>query len=222
MDAGFHRQIESRAWWTRRVTVQGAPAIDELGPAGLGQQLIQPGGNGLAGESLPPPMVSQPQAGTVVTATWSAPAMRSSAQVWPPGVRQGRKACSMLEGLWSGRFAVAASSWWSWAPCLGPSSGLFLPWPWRTPRLPRRSRPRGRARGAALAAHPPSSQPTASQTAGGGDRADGDGSTNSQRTEPADRPNNGHGNAGKDGQGRQDKPGNGKPGKGGHGKGKDK
>jgi hypothetical protein len=55
-----------------------------------------------------------------------------------------------------------------------------------------------------------------------GDRADGDGSTNSQRTEPADRPNNGHGNAGKDGQGRQDKPGNGKPGKGGHGKGKDK
>jgi hypothetical protein len=85
MDAGFHRQIESRAWWTRRVTVQGAPAIDELGPAGLGQQLIQPGGNGLAGESLPPPMVSQPQAGTVVTATWSAPAMRSSAQVWPPG-----------------------------------------------------------------------------------------------------------------------------------------
>jgi hypothetical protein len=69
----------------------------------------------------------------------------------------------------------------------------------------------GRARGAALAAHPPSGQPTASQTAGGGDRADGDGSTNSQRTEPADRPNNGHGNAGKD-----------KPGKGEHGKGKDK
>ena len=178
-------------------------------------------------QSLPPPMVSQPEAGTVVTATWSAPAMRSSAQVWPPGVRQGRKACSMLEGLWSGRFAVAASSWWSWAPCLGPSSGLFLPWPWRTPRLPRRSRPRGRARGAALAAHPPSSQPTASQTAGGGDRADGDGSTNSQRTEPADRPNNGHGNAGNDGQGRQDKPSNAKPGKakpgkGEHGKGKDK
>ena len=32
MDAGFHRQIESRASWTRRLTVQGAPAIDETQP----------------------------------------------------------------------------------------------------------------------------------------------------------------------------------------------
>ena len=71
----------------------------------------------------------------------------------------------------------------------------------------------GRTGGAALAAHPPSSQPTASPTAGSGDRADGDGSTNSQRTEPAGRPSNGHGNAGKDGDRRHDKPNKDKPGK---------
>jgi hypothetical protein len=75
----------------------------------------------------------------------------------------------------------------------------------------------GRARGAALAAHPPSSQPTASQPVGSGDRADGDTATGSQRTEPADRPNNSHGRASKDGEGRQ-----GKPDKGEHGQDKHK
>ena len=64
----------------------------------------------------------------------------------------------------------------------------------------------GRAAGAALAAHPPSSQPTASPTAGSGERAGGDASTGRQRTKPPDRPNNGHGKADKDGDGPQDKP----------------
>jgi hypothetical protein len=209
MDAGFHRQIESRAWWTRRLTVQGAPAIDELGPAGLGQQLIQPGGNGLAGESLPPPMVSQPQAGTVVTGDLvsACDAIKCSGlAAW--GVRQGRHV-----RCWRACGAVALPSRpvpGGGRPAWGPHRGCS--WPGRG-GLPdaHGGRGPGRARGAALAAHPPSGQPTASQTAGGGDRADGDGSTNSQRTEPADRPNNGHGNAGKD-----------KPGKGEHGKGKDK
>jgi hypothetical protein len=69
----------------------------------------------------------------------------------------------------------------------------------------------GRTGGAALAAHPPSSQPSASQTAGSRNRADGDTSTNRQHTEPADRSSNGHGNAGKDGERRHDKPGKDKP-----------
>jgi TrwC relaxase len=74
-----------------------------------------------------------------------------------------------------------------------------------------------RTRGAALAAHPPSSQPTASQTAGPGDRADGDGSTSRQRTEPADRPNNGQGNAAKAAKTR---PVTASPARGEHGKNK--
>jgi hypothetical protein len=167
MDAGFHRQIESRAWWTRRVTVQGAPAIDELGPAGLGQQLIQPGGNGLAGESLPPPMVSQPQAGTVVTATWSAPAMRSSAQVWPPG-GSGKEGMFDVGGpverslCRRGQFLVVVGA------LLGALIGVVLGLAVEDSQTPTAVAAPARARGAALAAHPPSGQPTASQTAGGG------------------------------------------------------
>lgn len=105
---------------------------------------------------------------------------------------------------------------------LGALSGVVLGLAVEDPQAPTAVAAPSRTRGAALAAHPPSSQPTASQTAGPGDRADGDGSTSRQRTEPADRPNNGHGNAAKDGQGRQDKPGKDKPGKGEHGKDKDK
>ena len=66
---------------------------------------------------------------------------------------------------------------------------------------------------AALAAHPPGSQPTTSHTAGAGNSADGDASTSGQPTKPAERPNHGHGNVGKDGDDRHDKPGKDKPGK---------
>ena len=46
----------------------------------------------------------------------------------------------------------------------------------------------GLADGVALAARPPSSQPTPSQSTGSGDRADSDASTGRQRTEPATDP----------------------------------
>jgi hypothetical protein len=72
----------------------------------------------------------------------------------------------------------------------------------------------GQAGAAALAAQPPSSQPAASESTGSRERADGDASTGRQRTEPADRLSNGHGNAGKDSEGRQGKPSKDKPGKG--------
>jgi hypothetical protein len=78
----------------------------------------------------------------------------------------------------------------------------------------------GRAAGAALAAHPPSSQPTTSRTAGAGKAANGDASTGKQPTKLTDRPDNGHGKAGKDGDVRQDKPAKDKPGKDEPGKGK--
>ena len=66
----------------------------------------------------------------------------------------------------------------------------------------------GRAQGATLAASPPSSQPTASRTAGSGD---GNDSSGNQRAESPDRPDKRHGNAHKSRAGGRDKPG-------GHGK----
>jgi hypothetical protein len=75
----------------------------------------------------------------------------------------------------------------------------------------------GRAQGATLAASPPSSQPTASRTAGSGDGNDASGN---QRAESPDRPDKRHGNAHKGRAGGRDKPGG--HGKDNPGKGKDK
>jgi hypothetical protein len=110
---------------------------------------------------------------------------------------------------------------------LGTLIGVVLGLAVRDPQAPTAVAALGREDGAVLAVHPPSRQPSASQPAGSGERADGDGSSGSQRTKPPDRPDHGHGNGGKDGEGRQDKAGNGKPGKdapanGKPGKGKDK
>ena len=78
----------------------------------------------------------------------------------------------------------------------------------------------GRARAVALAATPPSSQPTASQPAGSGKQADGDASTGRQSTESAYRPDNGHDKAHRDSRGNREgdskeigSRGHGKPGK---------
>jgi hypothetical protein len=67
-----------------------------------------------------------------------------------------------------------------------------------------------RAGGAALAAHPPGSQPTASESTGSGGRADGDAAAGGQRTKPADRPGNRRGDAGGS-EGRRGKPSKAKP-----------
>jgi hypothetical protein len=96
---------------------------------------------------------------------------------------------------------------------LGALSGVAVGLAVDGPQTPTAVAAPGPPGGAALAAHPPSSQPTTSQTAGPGKPADGDASTGRQRTKTADRPNNGHGNAGKEGEGRQDKPGKDKHGK---------
>jgi hypothetical protein len=105
---------------------------------------------------------------------------------------------------------------------LGALSGIVLGLAVDDPHTPMAVAAPGQAGGAALAAHPPSSQPTTSRTAGSGMSADGDASTGKQPTKPADRPNNGHGKAGKDGDGRQDKPSKDKPGKDKPGTGKNK
>ena len=96
---------------------------------------------------------------------------------------------------------------------LGALSGVVLGLAVDDPQTPTAVAAPGRAGGAALAAHPPSSQPTTSQAAGAGKPAGGDAYTGRQPTKPADRPNIGHGKAGMDGDGRQDKPSKGKPGK---------
>ena len=75
----------------------------------------------------------------------------------------------------------------------------------------------GPGRGAALAASPPNSQPTASRTAGSGD---GNDSSGNQRAESPDRPDKRHGNAHKSRAGGRDEPGG--HGKDNPGKGKDK
>jgi len=97
---------------------------------------------------------------------------------------------------------------------LGALTGVVLGLAVDNPQTPTAVAASGRAGGAALAAHPPSSQPIVSRTAGPGKSADGDASRGTQRAKPADRPNREHGNAGKDGDGRQGRPGKDKPGKG--------
>jgi hypothetical protein len=57
-----------------------------------------------------------------------------------------------------------------------------------------------RARGAAVAAAPPTSQHTVSPPAGSEDRADGDASTGRLRAQSVDRPGKANGKAGKDGK----------------------
>jgi hypothetical protein len=105
---------------------------------------------------------------------------------------------------------------------LGALSGVVLGVAVDDPQTPTSVAAAERAGGAALAVHPPSSQPTTSQTAGAGKSAGGDASTGRQPAKPADRPNNGARQAGKDGDGRQDKPSKDKPSKGKLGKGKNK
>ena len=62
----------------------------------------------------------------------------------------------------------------------------------------------GRARAVALAATPPSSQPTASQPAGSVRQGDGDEVTGRQLTQSAYRPDKGHGKAHKDSRATRD------------------
>jgi hypothetical protein len=87
----------------------------------------------------------------------------------------------------------------------------------------------GPARAVALAATPPSGQPTAAPPAGSGDQADGDVSTGRQRTRSAYRPDQGQGRAHKDSKPKRErdnqelrKRANGKPGEDNAGKGNDK
>ena len=77
----------------------------------------------------------------------------------------------------------------------------------------------GAARAAALAATPPSGQPTAAQPTGSGEQADGDASAGRQRTRSAYRPDHGQGRAHKDSKRKRErdneeprKHANGKPG----------
>lgn len=87
----------------------------------------------------------------------------------------------------------------------------------------------GPARAAALAATPPSGQPTTAQPAGSGDQVGGDGSTGRQRTRSAYRPDHGQGRAHKDSKRERErdkeeprKHASGKPGEDNAGKGKNK
>ena len=105
---------------------------------------------------------------------------------------------------------------------LGALSGVVLGLAVDDPRTPTAVAAPGRAGGAAPAAHPPSSQLTVSPAAGSGQSAGGDASTGRQSTEPADRPGNGLGDAGKDSEGRQGKPSKAKLGKAKPSKDKDK
>jgi hypothetical protein len=113
-----------------------------------------------------------------------------------------------------GQFLVAVGA------LLGVLSGVVLGLAVDDPQSPSVVAGPARAGGAALAAHPPGSQPTVSDTAGSGKSADGDASTSGQRTKPADRPSKGRSTAGKDREGRQDKTSKDKPDKDKHGKDK--